>query len=176
MRAKTFDMMVATAAKVNRRRAVGLAGALAAGLAAGRVPGAAQVETEGAFSRSCDRFVLVGKNNRNGKFDNVDDNMLIELIPKGRKRGKVLWDDTSDDQVNFRGEPFRVKEFKAKVGDKIRIRGYNLEGPCEMDEIWLFCARGGVGKRVRKAYKSSNCPSGAYPSGLFYDETFRIKP
>jgi hypothetical protein len=166
-----FDRIVARTA--TRRGAFGVAAAFSAMLAGRATVARAQVEAEGSFSRDCDRFVLVGENKRKGWWDNVDDNMLIELFPKGSKRSEVIWDDTTDNQVNYQGQPFRIKEFDARVGDKIQITAYNVEGTCELDEIWLFCADGGRGKRMRDAIKSNtDCPA----SGMFWQGKFRIKP
>ncbi|MFM9107468.1 MAG: hypothetical protein ACKOWF_12300 [Chloroflexota bacterium] len=172
-----FDRLVAR--MVTRRGALG-AGAAAAAAVAGRWKAAvaAGPSAEGdAFSRDCDRFVLVGENKRKGEWDNVDDNMRIELFRKGSRRSEVIWDDTNDGGVNLNGQNFRIKEFDARVGDRIQITAYNLGGNCELDEIWLFCADGGRGKKIRSAFESTaECPSGVYPFGAFAEFRFRIKP
>ncbi|MGI9254814.1 MAG: hypothetical protein ACR2J8_13805 [Thermomicrobiales bacterium] len=183
MTGETFDKAITTAV-ASRRGALAIAGAAVAGLLAGRGSEAVAVgaakqgapKAEGSFSRSCDRFILVGENKRKGEWNNVDDNMKIELFRKGSKRSEILWDDTSDNNVNNNGVPFKVDEFDARVGDKIQITAYNLSGGCELDEIWLFCADGGTGRKVHSAVKQDSCASGAYPYGQFFQVKFRIKP
>jgi len=177
MTPERFDRLVSRAA--TRRGAVGLGAALAAALAARAVPAlAARADAEGdAFSRDCERFLLVGENKRKGEWDNVDDNMRIDLFRKGSKRAEVIWDDTTDTGVNYNGQNFRIKEFDARVGDRIQVTAYNLGGNCELDEVWLFCADGGRGKKIRSAFESTtDCASGAYPYGAFLEFRFRIKP
>jgi hypothetical protein len=177
MKPELFDRIAQRAA--TRRGALGLAAALAAaatGRSASRSGAASDVAAEGSFSRDCDRFLLIGENKRKGEWDNVDDNLKVELFRKGSKRSEIIWDDTSDTQVNFEGKPFRIKEFDANVGDKLQISAFNVDGACELDEIWLFCADGGRGKKIKSAFESTTDSSKCPGSGMFYQVRFRIKP
>jgi hypothetical protein len=150
--------------RTSRRGVAGAAVAAAAGLLGVRSAGAA------AFDRNCSQFVLAGRDDRN--FEHVDDNLFVEVQAKGSRRWKAVWDDRTDDNVNFQGEPFRIRPFRARVGDKIRISAYNVEGSCDLDEVWLYCANGrGTGKRVLSRYGPKSCAP-----GKFFEETFRIKP
>jgi hypothetical protein len=149
----------------SRRTAVGAAVAAMAAAAGSRLAPVA------AFDRNCDEFVLAARNEK--KFRHVDDNLLVEVQPKNSNRWRVVWDDTDDNNVNFEGEPFRIKRFRAEVGDRLRIRAFNLEGPCDLDEIWLFCANGrGSGRRLLQRFG----PDNTCPEGEFLDETVRIRP
>lgn len=161
-----FDRLARSFGRAASRRAafVLVGSAVATALASERAEAA-------AFDRSCDRFVIAARNRK--KFEHVDDNLLVELQAKGGRRWKTVWDDRTDDDVNFNGQPFRIEPFRARIGDKIRISAYNLGGACDLDEIWLFCADGrGTGKRVLSRYgEDASCAP-----GKFLEETFRIKP
>lgn len=161
-----FDALArAVGRRGSRRAAFGAAAAWAATLARGGPAAAA------TFDRNCSQFQIAARDRK--KFEHVDDNLLIEVQAKGSRRWKSVWDDRTDDNVNYKGDPFRVKPFRAKVGDKIRIRAYNLEGQCDLDEVWLFCADGrGTGKKLLNRYG----PKSSCPAAQFVDETVRIKP
>lgn len=149
-----------------RRSAVGLAlGAVAAALRADDAEA-------GAFPKRCSRFVLAGGDDRDALFRHVDDNLYIAVKPKKGGRERIVWDDRTDDQVNFEGEPFEIPAFRAEIGDKLIVQGYNREaGPCDLDEIWLFCENGGRGKRIVDRVG----PRGSCNQGVFFSETVRIK-
>ena len=166
-----FDRLVTALARFGSRRR--LLGAVAsAALATGNGSEVrADVEAEAFFNSDCRRFILAPSRNRDQKFDNVDDNLLVEVIEKGRRgRTRTVWDDTDDDNVNFRGEPFRIPPFKARVGDRLRIQAFNRGGSCELDELWLFCK----GERRGMLLHGGVSPKAGCETGRFFDETFRI--
>jgi len=167
--ATRFDRLTATlAGGASRRGFIGAALAIAAAVEAGRPSDAT------ARRRRCRKFVLAPSRDPDQKFRHVDDNLLVEVIKKGsRGRTETVWDDTDDNNVNFGGENFRIPAFKARVGDRLRVRAYNLGGPCELDELWLFCKGSRRGRRLSTGFeRKESCPT----DRPFFDETFRIKP
>jgi hypothetical protein len=166
-----IDRIARTLARLDSRRGFFAAVAGAALAATGREAATAQVEAEAVFDGDCRKFILAPSRDRRRKFNNVDDNLLVEVIEKGRRgKTRTVWDDTDDNNVNFRGEPFRIPPFKARVGDRLRIQAFNLGGSCELDELWLFCKGDSRGIRLDDGVrKDESCAE-----GRFFDETFRI--
>jgi hypothetical protein len=165
-----FDRLTASLARRGSRR-------IAFGIAAGTMlaAGTAIPASARTFDRDCRRFRLAAGDDPDRRFNNLDDNLLVEVQRKGGRNWETVWDDTNDDNVNFRGEPFRIPPFDAKVGDKLRIQAFNLGGSCELDEIWLFCERGrhnDRGKRLTAGVgRDDSCAE-----GQFFEETYRIRP
>jgi hypothetical protein len=113
---------------------------------------------------NCERFVISAGPDKNDKFKHIDDDLLIELIPKGGKGGvKVLLND-HDGTVNGTvhgktGRHLSVDPFTAKVGDQIFIRATNAQkGGCELDDIWLHCIEGRGGEmQLTKRIRPEKC-------------------
>jgi hypothetical protein len=79
-----------------------------------------------SFSRDCRRFVISAGPDRDDKFQHIDDDLLIELIPKGKKGGaKTLLEDDNDSPNGNNGDHLKVNPFTARVGDKIHIVARN---------------------------------------------------
>jgi len=115
---------------------------------------------------------------RDDKFQHIDDDLLIELIPKGKKGGaKTLLEDDNDSPNGNDGDHLKVNPFTARVGDKIHIVARNeVAGGCELDEIWLHCIDGRGGRvKLLAATTPEECRSDAGKVGVFLDEIVRIK-
>jgi len=174
MDGRRFDRLTAAlAARGSRRTALAAILAAAGAGTAGRVSRAASRYT---FSSGCDRFILAAGDRRDTEFEHVDDDFGVQIKRKGKKSWEDLYIDDdgfiNEDNGNRHAKPI---EFDARVGDKLRIVARNAApGGCGLDEIWLFCERGGDGKRLLKRYTCSG--SEADRTGVFLDETFRIKP
>jgi hypothetical protein len=131
-----------------------------------------------SFPRDCRRFVLAGGPDRDDKFKHVDDDVIIELIPKGKKGDrKILLEDDNGSPNGNNGAHLKVNPFTAKVGDKIHIVARNaVTGGCELDEIWIHCVEGKGGRvRISDAVTPSECRGDAGKVGIFLDRTVRIK-
>lgn len=130
------------------------------------------------FPRDCKRFVIAAGPNRDDKFQHIDDDLLIELIPKGQQgQRKVLLEDDNNSPNGNNGAHLKVNPFTAKVGDKIRIVARNEEaGGCELDEIWIHCIEGRGGKvKLTDAITPDDCRADANRVGVFEDRTVRIR-
>jgi hypothetical protein len=130
------------------------------------------------FDRDCRRFVLAGGPDRDDKFKHIDDDVLIELISKGRNSEvKVLLEDDNDEPNGDDGSHLKVSPFTARVGDKIRIVARNeVVGGCELDEIWLHCIEGRGGKvKLADAVTPEECRADANRVGVFEERTVRIR-
>lgn len=134
-------------------------------------------EKKVAFPSSCKRFVLTAGPNRNDKFQHIDDDVLIELIPSDGGRSTVLLKDDNDEPNGNSGLHLSVAPFTAKVGDKIHVVARNEEVVgCELDEIWLWCIEGKGGNiKLADAYTPEDCRANANQVGIFLDETYRIR-
>jgi hypothetical protein len=110
-----------------------------------------------AIPSNCERFVISAGPDKDDKFKHIDDDLFIELIPKGRNV--------------HRG----VKPFTAKIGDRIHIVATNAEkGGCELDEIWLHCIEGKGGEmRLTKRIRPENCNGDQL--GSFLNALIRIR-
>jgi hypothetical protein len=131
-----------------------------------------------AFSRDCNRFVIAAGPNRDDKFQHIDDDLLITLIPKGKKGDeKVLLEDDNNSPNGNNGAHLKVNPFTARVGDRIHIVARNeVAGGCELDEIWLHCIEGQGGRvKLLDAVTPDECRPNANKIGVFLDETVRIK-
>lgn len=174
MDGRRFDRLTAAlAARGTRRSTLRTALAVAGFAVAGREARAASRYT---FSSGCDRFILAAGDRRDTKFEHVDDDFGVEIKRKGKKNWERVYVDDdgfiNEDNGNRHADPIK---FDARVGDKIRIVASNAEpGGCGLDEIWLFCERGGDGKRLLKRYYCTDSEKSR--TGVFLDETFRIKP
>jgi hypothetical protein len=130
------------------------------------------------FSRDCHRFVIAAGPDRDDKFQHIDDDLLIELIPKGKKgNAKTLLEDDNGSPNGNNGAHLKVNPFTARVGDRIHIVASNAEaGGCELDEIWLHCVEGrGGGVKLFNGVTPDECRADANLVGVFVDETVRIK-
>lgn len=130
------------------------------------------------FSRDCRRFVIAAGPDRDDKFRHVDDDLDIELIPKGKRGGaKILLEDDNNSPNGNNGDHLKVNPFTAKVGDKIRIVARNeVVGGCELDEIWIHCIEGRGGKvKLTDAITPEECRPDQNSVGVFEDRTVRIR-
>jgi hypothetical protein len=129
-----------------------------------------------AFPHDCRHFVIAAGPNRDDKFQHIDDDLRIVLIPKGKKAdSKVLLDDHNGSPNGPGGAHLKVAPFSAKVGDRIVITASNkVAGGCELDEIWIHCIEGKGGKvKLTDRITPSQCNGGKV--GVFFDRTVRIK-
>jgi hypothetical protein len=130
------------------------------------------------FPRDCRRFVIAAGPDRDDKFRHIDDDLLIELIPKGKNGGtKVLLEDDNNSPNGNNGDHLKVNTFTAKVGDKIHIVARNeVVGGCELDEIWIHCIEGRGGKvKLTDAITPEECRGDQNRVGVFEDRTVRIR-
>jgi hypothetical protein len=133
-------------------------------------------DKKSTIPRSCERFVISAGPEKNDKFKHIDDDLFIELIPKGRNvHREVLLKDDNGLPNGDNGKHLSVKPFTAKVGDQIFIRATNeQEGGCELDEIWLHCIdRGGGSVRLTKRIKPDKCDGNH--TGVFFESRLRIR-
>lgn len=131
-----------------------------------------------AFPRNCRHFVIAAGPNRDDKFKHIDDDLRIELIPKGQNGGKrVLLDDDNNGPNGRNGDHIKVPPFTARVGDRIRIIARNeVAGGCELDAIWLHCVEGKGGEvKLSDRITPDQCRANANKVGVFLDKTVRIK-
>ncbi|MCC7021823.1 MAG: hypothetical protein IT338_03295 [Thermomicrobiales bacterium] len=131
-----------------------------------------------AFPRDCRHFVIAAGPNRDAKFKHIDDDLRIELIPKGKNASaRVLLDDDNNGPNGKNGDHIKVSPFTARVGDRIRIIARNeVVGGCELDEIWLHCIEGKGGKvKLNSRITPDQCRVNANKVGVFLDKTVRIK-
>jgi hypothetical protein len=130
------------------------------------------------FPRNCRHFVIAAGANRDDKFKHIDDDLRIELIPKGNTGGaRVLLDDDNNGPNGKNGDHIKVPPFTARVGDRIRIIARNeVAGGCELDAIWLHCVEGkGGGVKLSSRISPDQCRANANQVGVFLDKTVRIK-
>jgi hypothetical protein len=132
---------------------------------------------KGVFPKDCQRFVISAGPSTSDRFQHIDDDLLIELIPRGRKGTiKVLLKDDNDSPNGEGGSHPSVPPFTARVGDQLHIVARNeVAGGCELDEIWLHCIEGRGGKvKLTDAITPEQCRADAGRVGVFFDETLRI--
>jgi hypothetical protein len=161
------------AASGTRRLALGVFGAAVSGLL-----GREGAQAKSAFPKDCRRFVVSAGSGRDDKFQHIDDDLRIELIPKGKKGGaKVLLDDDNRAPNGNDGAHLKIPPFTARVGDRIHIVATNaVAGGCELDEIWLHCIEGKGGKvKLTDRITPEECAANADKVGVFFDRTVRIK-
>ncbi len=177
MEREAFDRLARAFGRAGSRRA---ALALAFGGAVATL-GSNRAEAA-AFDRDCTRFILSAGSDPARKFRHVDDDLLVEIQRKGRRKWKTVFEDDNDTPNNDKGRINPVK-FRARVGDKLRITVNNTAGTgnddsCEFDGAWLFCdERGSRGKQVVRKFSQTRVGQGGCTSGgNFIEETFRIKP
>lgn len=130
------------------------------------------------ISRSCRRFVISAGPSPNDRFEHIDDDLLIELIPKSRNKSvQVILDDDNKSPNGPGGSHPKPPPFKAKVGDRVHIVARNeVAGGCELDEIWLHCTDAGGGKvKLTEAITPDECESDADRTGIFFETTVRIE-
>jgi hypothetical protein len=129
-----------------------------------------------AFSRKCRRFIITAGPSRDDRFQHTDDDLLIEVIPKGGGAAKVVFEDDNDRPNGDSGEHLRVAPFTARVGDQVRIVARNeVAGGCELDEIWLHCIEGRGGKvQLTDRILPEDCRPDANRIGVFFESTLRI--
>ncbi len=130
-----------------------------------------------SFSKNCRRFVVSAGPDPNDRFEHIDDDVLIELIPKGKKGvPTVLLRDDNNAPNGPNGDHPRATPFTAKVGDSIHIVARNeVVGGCELDEVWIHCTEGRGGKvKLTDAVTPEECSRNASKVGVFFDETVRI--
>lgn len=135
-------------------------------------------EKGNGFARDCRRFVIAAGPDRDDKFKHIDDDLLIELIPKGkRSNAKTLLEDDNDSPNGNNGAHLKVNPFTARVGDRIRIVARNeVAGGCQLDEIWIHCIEGRGGRvKLFDGLTQEECQSDANRIGVFVDETLRLK-
>ena len=137
------------------------------------------ISIEEKFDRSCRRFEISAGPKRGGKFKHIDDDLLIVLIPKGKKgrRRKILFEDDNGEANGDNGKHLKVDPFKARVGDRIQIIARNAQtGGCELDEIWLHCTESGGGKvRLSKRITPEDCRADWNRIGVFFEKVVRIR-
>jgi hypothetical protein len=115
------------------------------------------------FPRDCRRFVIAAGPDRDDKFRHIDDDLLIELIPKGKNGGtKVLLEDDNNSPNGNNGDHLKVNTF--------------IVGGCELDEIWIHCIEGRGGKvKLTDAITPEECRGDQNRVGVFEDRTVRIR-
>jgi hypothetical protein len=130
-----------------------------------------------AFSRKCRRFVISAGPNRNERFDNIDDDLFIEIIPRNGGAAKTVFNDDNNAPNGPNGDHLIVPPFTARVGDQVHIVARNeVAGGCELDEIWLHCVEGRGGKvKLTDSITPAECQSDANRIGVFFETTVRIK-
>jgi hypothetical protein len=130
-----------------------------------------------AFPKKCHRFIIAAGPNRDDLFQHIDDDLLIEVIPKNGGSAKVVFNDDNKAPNGNNGEHLRVAPFSARVGDEIHIVARNeVAGGCELDEIWLHCIEGKGGEvKLTDAILPEDCRADANRIGVFFDTTVRIK-
>jgi len=134
-------------------------------------------KAQGSFSKGCRRFVVSAGPDPNDRFEHIDDDVLIELVPRGKKgTPKVVLRDDNNAPNGPNGEHPRATPFTAKVGDSIHIVARNeVVGGCELDEIWIHCTEGRGGKvKLTDAVTPEECRRNESKVGVFFDETVRI--
>jgi hypothetical protein len=130
-----------------------------------------------SFSRSCRRFTISAGPDQNDRFRHIDDDLMIELLPKRGGRLEVIFNDDNDSPNGPDGSHPKVEKFSARVGDRIRIIARNeVAGGCELDEIWLHCVDEDGGRvKLNDAITPEDCSGDADTVGVFFDQIFRIK-
>jgi hypothetical protein len=182
MRETVVDVLArAFAASASRRRALAIAGSMVIGanpVRARRRRDSNQRRSTGgaAFSRTCGRFVISAGPNRNDEFQHIDDNLLIEIIPRDGGASKTVLNDNNNGPNGPNGEHLSVAPFTARVGDQVHIVARNeVTGGCELDEIWLQCVEGRGGKvKLTDSITPEECRSDADDIGVFFETTVRI--
>jgi hypothetical protein len=183
MRQTVVDVLArAFAASGSRRRALAIPGAMLIGadpVTARRRRDSDQRRSTGgaAFSRTCRRFVISAGPNRNEEFQHIDDNLLIEIIPRDGGASKTVLNDNNNGPNGPNGDHLSVPPFTARVGDQVHIVARNeVVGGCELDEIWLHCVEGRGGKvKLTDSITPEECQSDANRIGVFFETTVRIK-
>ena len=129
-----------------------------------------------AFSKKCRRFIITAGPNRDDLFDNIDDDVRIEVIPKKGGSAKIVFEDDNNSPNGDNGEHLRVTPFTARVGDEIHIVARNeVAGGCELDEIWLHCIEGRGGKvQLTEQILPEDCRPDANRIGVFFETTVLI--
>jgi hypothetical protein len=164
----------------SRRQAIAAVGAAILGGSTSPALGARRArqrtKQNGAFPRKCRRFIITAGPNRNDRFEHTDDDLLIEIIPKGRGQPKIVFNDDNGSPNGPNGDHLRVEPFSARVGDRVHIVARNaVAGGCELDEIWLHCIEGRGGKiKLTDRITPEECSDDANRVGIFFDETVRI--
>jgi hypothetical protein len=133
-------------------------------------------DKKSTIPRNCERFVISAGPDKDDKFKHIDDDLFIELIPKGRNvHREVLLKDDNGLPNGDNGKHLSVKPFTAKIGDRIHIVATNAEkGGCELDEIWLHCIESKGGEmRLTKRIKPENCNGDQL--GAFLNALIRIR-
>jgi hypothetical protein len=133
-------------------------------------------DKKSTIPRSCERFVISAGPEKNDTFKHIDDDLFIELIPKGRNvHREVLLKDDNGLPNGDNGKHLTVKPFTAQIGDRIHIVATNAEkGGCELDEIWLHCIEGKGGEmRLTKRIKPEKCNGDQL--GAFLNALIRIR-
>jgi hypothetical protein len=185
MQHQAFDRLARALAqpRSRRRELVALGGAL---LGATAIPLSMRAQTvasdevtvEAAFPKDCRKFQISAGPSRGDKFKHIDDDLFIELIPKGHnRRRETLLNDDNGSPNGPNGDHIKGPEFKARVGDRIHVVARNAqEGGCELDEIWLHCIENPGGKiRLFNRISPRDCRKDADKIGVFFDETKRIR-
>jgi hypothetical protein len=183
MRQTAVDLLArALAMPGSRRQALAVAGALIIGAEPSTARRRRDSEQRGstrgtAFSRKCRRFVISAGPNRNEKFDNIDDDLFIAIIPRNGGAAKTVFNDDNNAPNGPNGDHLSVPPFTARVGDQVHIVARNeVAGGCELDEIWLHCVEGRGGKvKLTDSITPAECQSDANRMGVFFETTVRIK-
>jgi hypothetical protein len=130
-----------------------------------------------AFPRKCRRFVISAGPNRDDAFEHTDDDLFIAIIPKRGGSEKVVFNDNNKGPNGPNGDHLKVTPFTAKLGDKVHIVARNeVEGGCELDEIWLHCIEGRGGRvKLLDRFTPEECSAQANRVGIFLDRTIRIR-
>jgi hypothetical protein len=180
-----FDLLArAIARRQSRRQALLAAATTVVGMgprgavARRNTKGSAQRGARGGigFPRRCRHFVITAGPNRNDQFQHIDDDLLIEVIPRNGGATKVVFEDDNNTANGDNGEHLSVDPFTARVGDEIHIVARNeAPGGCELDEIWLHCIEGRGGKiQLTDAILPEDCRPDADRVGVFFETTIRI--
>ena len=147
-----------------------LLAAVAGALVAGRF-----ANETAAFDSTCTRFVLAAGENPITKFRHVDDDFLVEVRPKTGGGWRQIYFDNSGGANDVNGAHISPIEFRANVGDKLRITVFNRQaGGCEFDEVWLFCKGDRRGKCILRAYQCTSNEGSRLEEFITFET--RIKP
>jgi hypothetical protein len=185
MQSHAIDQIARALTRPRPRRQAGLAltavllGSTTARAQSGSGTASGEITIEAKIPRSCRHFEISAGPRRGGKFKHIDDDLLIVLIPKGKRgrRRTILFEDDNGEANGDNGKHLKVAPFKARVGDRIQIIAKNAQaGGCELDEIWLHCTEAGGGKkRLSKRITREDCRDDWNRIGVFFNKVVRIR-
>lgn len=106
----------------------------------------------------CSRWIISGGPNQTDKIV-ADDDLLISNMSQG---GSAVLND-----MNGSASTLSAVVFDAKVGDQLRIYGYDRGGCRSLSPLWLHCQATGQKRQLFGGYSGVNCN---YNVGGFVEE------